>query len=433
MDSLIQSIFTYSETTEKLDSLARKLDEFPKVLGRNRDAVYTALDSLDPETHSLGYLGILHFLIKDPTIPAVDLFVNLVRNFLLVCSPEQVQRCTDKLSAVACRLGKIVVTRHPIYAIQPLLRAIEIIQRNNRNLLTAVHQIVVLCCIKAKCYHLALPIVESPILEVAITQSPLEAKDNLLYHYYASVVLIAFKRRKEALECLVGALAAPSTAISAIQIACYRKYVLLSLLVYGKPMPLPRSTSPYVFRHLSKLAPEYTELADAYSAGMERLEKVVESFRVQFEKDDNLGLVQQVICGLVRRNIKNLTNTYVTLSLEDITKNSNAESPAQTEMLIRSMIEKGEIFARIDQEKGMVSFLDESQDFASQSMVADLDARIRQVMHYWRKVATMDRQVSLDPSYLTTLLKVERKASEFVETEEDGDVMMAQQLSLQEQ
>ena len=33
--------------------------DFPKVLAKHRDGIYAGLDSLDPATHSLGYLGIL--------------------------------------------------------------------------------------------------------------------------------------------------------------------------------------------------------------------------------------------------------------------------------------------------------------------------------------------------------------------------------------
>ena len=58
-----------------------------------------------------------------------------------------------------------------------------------------------------------------------------------------------------------------------------------------------------------------------------------------------------------RRSVKRLTQTYLTLSLADIAAKTGLEGES-VESTILEMIEKGEIFASINQRDGMVSFLD---------------------------------------------------------------------------
>ncbi|XP_019179693.1 PREDICTED: COP9 signalosome complex subunit 3-like isoform X2 [Ipomoea nil] len=50
-------------------------------------------------------------------------------------------------------------------------------------------------------------------------------------------------------------------------------------------------------------------------AGKKKI-KVAGSFC--FLKDNNLGIVQQVVSSMYKHNIKRLTQTYLTISLEDI-------------------------------------------------------------------------------------------------------------------
>jgi len=58
-----------------------------------------------------------------------------------------------------------------------------------------------------------------------------------------------------------------------------------------------------------------------------------------------------------------LTDTYLTLSLNDLAKATNVKSSQEAEKILLRMIENGEIKAVIDQEKGMVSFKEDIIEF----------------------------------------------------------------------
>ena len=59
-----------------------------------------------------------------------------------------------------------------------------------------------------------------------------------------------------------------------------------------------------------------------------------------FIQDDNLGLVKQCVESLKRRKIQLLTNTYITMSIDDIKRNAEIESAEETERIIVSMVSK---------------------------------------------------------------------------------------------
>jgi len=60
-----------------------------------------------------------------------------------------------------------------------------------------------------------------------------------------------------------------------------------------------------------------------------------------------------------------LTDTYLTLSLNDLAKATNVKSSQEAEKILLRMIENGEIKAVMDQEKGMVSFKEHTIEFNS--------------------------------------------------------------------
>ena len=72
----------------------------------------------------------------------------------------------------------------------------------------------------------------------------------------------------------------------------------------------------------------------------------------EFDGDNNMGLAKQLLEALTSRRIQRLTHTYITLSLTDIAQNVGLAGPAEAEARLVRMIDKGRIFARIDQVSG---------------------------------------------------------------------------------
>ena len=68
-------------------------------------------------------------------------------------------------------------------------------------------------------------------------------------------------------------------------------------------------------------------------------------------------MIKQCIEALKQRKIQRLTSTYLTLSLDDIAQNAGLSSAKEAEQYVLSMVASGKIFARIEQQDGMVFFL----------------------------------------------------------------------------
>lgn len=55
-------------------------------------------------------------------------------------------------------------------------------------------------------------------------------------------------------------------------------------------------------------------------------------------QDKNLGLVKQVVSSMYKRNIQRLTQTYLTLSLQDIANTVQLNGPKEAEMHVLQMV-----------------------------------------------------------------------------------------------
>lgn len=55
-------------------------------------------------------------------------------------------------------------------------------------------------------------------------------------------------------------------------------------------------------------------------------------------QDNNLGLVKQAVSSMYKRNIQRLTQTYLTLSLQDIASTVKLNSPKEAEMHVLQMV-----------------------------------------------------------------------------------------------
>ncbi|XP_042043176.1 COP9 signalosome complex subunit 3-like [Salvia splendens] len=120
----------------------------------------------------------------------------------------------------------------------------------------------------------------------------------------------------------------------------------------------------------------------------------------KFENDNNLGLVKQVVSSMYKRNIQRLTQTYLTLSLQDIANTVQLNSAKEAEMHVLQMIQEGDIYATINQKDGMVRFLEDPEQYKTCEMIERLDFSIQRIMMLSKKVTTMNEVMSCNPSYL---------------------------------
>jgi len=242
---------------------------------------------------------------------------------------------------------------------------------------------------------------EDEIFDVNQEATSVTPKDMLLYYYYGGILYTGLKDYKKALGFFRMAVTAPAVVLSAIMVEAYKKYILLSLLVHGKVLTLPRYTSAVVQRYHKTSFPQYQEFATAFSThSTDDLHKCAEVHADIFQKDKNLGLVKQCIQSLYSKNIQRHTQTYLTFSLHDMAASAKLSSATEAEKHVLRMIEKGEIFATINQKDGMVSFQENPEQYDTKKMTTQLDVQIQKVIELGQKVRWIDESIASSAHYI---------------------------------
>ncbi|XP_058187613.1 COP9 signalosome complex subunit 3 [Rhododendron vialii] len=384
-------------TSEDLNCLHSLLKQSEETLRTESARFASSLADLDPFKHSLGYLYILEACTAGTISKelANELVLSIAR-FISECDAEQIRLAPEKFISLCKRFkDQVMQLEAPIRGVAPLLTAIRKLQSSSEQL-TTLHPDFLLLCVLAKCYKTGLCVLEDDIFEVD------QPKDFFLYCYYGGMICIGQKRYRKALELLHNVVTAPMSSINAIAVEAYKKYILVSLIHLGQfSTSFPKYTSSVAQRNLKKFSEPYIDLVTCYGNGkISELEAYVEENRDKFENDHNLGLVKQVVSSMYKQNIQRLTQTYLTLSLQDIANTVQLNSPKEAEMHVLQMIQDGEIYATINQKDGMVRFLEDPEQYKTCEMIERIDSSIQRIMTLSKKLTAIDEHISCDPQYL---------------------------------
>ncbi|XP_020098309.1 COP9 signalosome complex subunit 3 isoform X2 [Ananas comosus] len=391
---------------EALSAIPEELPHLHSLLKQSEDALRSQgpglapllLHQLDPSKHSLGYLYILEAYLSGPiSSDQAGGFLLSVVDFINSCSGDQIRLAPDKFIQVCKRLkDQVMQLQVPLQGVA-LRTAIRKLQTSSEQL-TTIHSDFLLLCILAKSYKTGLSILEDDILEVD------QPRDLFLYYYYGGIIYIGLKRFRTALECLHNVVTAPMTTLNAIAVEAYKKYILVSLILNGQVPSFPKYTSSTAQRNLKNHTQPYIDLSACYASGKySDLEAFIQSNVEKFQSDNNLGLVKQVLSSLYKRNIQRLTQTYLTLSLQDIANAVQLKTPKEAEMHVLRMIQDGEIFATINQKDGMVSFHEDPEQYKTCEMAEHIDSTIQRLMALSKKLRSIDEQISCDPAYVSKI------------------------------
>ncbi|PON95305.1 Winged helix-turn-helix DNA-binding domain containing protein [Trema orientale] len=390
----IQGLSSSAGDISRLHSILKQADDS---LHAESARLLPALDQLDPSNHSLGFLYILEACSSGSVSKErASALVLTISRFISSCVAEQIRLAPEKFISVCKRLkDQVLLLEAPMRGVAPLLTAIRKLQTSSEHL-TTLHPEFLLLCLLAKCYKTGLPVLHDDISEVD------QPRDLYLYCYYGGMICIGQKHFRKALELLHNVVTAPMSTVNAIAVEAYKKYILVSLILHGQfSTSLPKYTSSVAQRNLKNFCQPYIELANSYGTGkITELETFVQTNREKFESDNNLGLVKQVVSSMYKRNIQRLTQTYLTLSLQDIANIVQLNSAKEAEMHVLQMIQDGEIFATINQKDGMVRFLEDPEQYKTCEMIEHIDSSIQRIMALSRKLTAMDEQISCDPLYL---------------------------------
>ncbi|KAG0207963.1 hypothetical protein BGX28_000976 [Mortierella sp. GBA30] len=406
MDEIIAKIQSCMDTTAVTKTLVPFLNNLHENAFSTRfQGQADPVDVLSPATHSLAYLYFLVYRCKASHgfHPAL---LEKVWAFVTTCDGEQIRVASDKALSFAEALVKMAMESHqPIIAIRPLAAFIQRLQISPGQL-TMIHPLVAKTCLLAQSFKDIVPILDNDISDVNPESTHINYKDFLLYHYYGGMIYAYLKQFERAVEFFKLAVSAPAEVASAIQIEAYKKYVLTSLLQYGKVPVLPKYTATAVQRCLKLHCVPYAEFAAAYEKKSNTaIRTELEKAKQAMVRDRNYGLAKQCMEALHRRNIQDLTRTYLTLSIQDITSliglGSDAEGTRRVEGIIVRMIESGDIFATISHEHagGMVSFLDDPNQHNNTSTMDKINAQMQKATAITSRLVAMDQAISSMPAY----------------------------------
>ncbi|CAN6702871.1 unnamed protein product [Malus baccata var. baccata] len=413
MQSLVTNIQGLSSSGD-ISHLHVLLKQAQESLYAESTRLLPVLDQLDPATHSLGYLYILEACSSGSiSKEQASALVLPIARFINSCVAEQIRLQPDKFISVCKRLkDHVMLLEAPLRGVAPMLTAIRKIQTSSEHL-TSLHPEFLLLCLLSKSYKVGYSVLDDDIFEVD------QPRDLFLYCYYGGMICIGQKRFRKALELLHNVVTSPMTSFNAIAVEAYKKHILVSLIHnWNFCTSLPKYTSSVCQRNLKNYCQPYIELAHCYVSGkIVHLEAMVDRHKEKYENDNNLGLVKQVLSSQYKRNIQRLTQTYLTLSLQDIANSVQLNSAKEAEMHVLQMIEDGQIFATINQKDGMVRFLEDPEQYKTCHMIEHIDSSIQRIMALSRKLTAIDENISTDPLFLS---KTGRERQRFDFDDYDG-------------
>lgn len=381
------------------------LNDSQELLAKNGNILDNVLETLDNQQHSLGVLYVLVAKFSNISGSPADAenIIRLVRDFISTCNGEQVRTATH-IYGELCHLFTGYLIKHKvncIQGIQILSQAIDKIRYYDTQL-TFIHADLCQLSLVAKVFNPALKFLDVDITGIASTDdSNHDAKYFLLYYYYGGMIYTAVKNYDRALYFFEVAVSTPAMAMSHIMLESYKKYILVSLILHGKILPIPKYSSQVISRFMKPLSHAYHELATAYSKALiEDVRNTITKYRDVYVRDNNMGLVKQVAASLYKKNIQRLTKTFLTLSLADVAARVQLSGPAEAEKYILNMIKSGEIFATINKKDGMVVFKDDSEKYDSPEMFLKIQDEIAKVMDLIKQITKMEEEIMLNPSYV---------------------------------
>ncbi|TCD64034.1 hypothetical protein EIP91_004668 [Steccherinum ochraceum] len=405
LDHILEDI----TTTQDPKALSDKLKHFtPReardtILASTLSSGQDPLSVLDPATNTIGYLYILaaRLSVQASQMPSL----RVIEEFCSGFNPEYARHAPERMTALARGIVRVADSSNkPKYAVGPLY---DLVTRYPPSLsyLTTLHPLFISVSPSRSPYwndvsqclrypRPALPVLSVPILDIDTSLSDLHYNDNLIYHYAGGIALGALKMWREAEEFFEVCVSAPAQVPAAIQMEALKKLTLVQLILYGKPNPVPKYTNQVLSR-LFKQSP-YGRLAEAYPKSLPELQAL----------DQNMGLIQQVLECAPRWLIRKATQTYLTLGMTDIAKETGNPSVDQNRAIVLSMIDNGEINATLSVDD-TVTF----SDSASNVTKSDIDKALKNAQQQSVLLLELERELAQSKEYLAKALKYKDEAS----------------------
>ena len=326
----------------------------------------------------------------------------------------------------------------PSLAIAPIRDALLRLDPSGM-MLTSHHLLLVKLVLESRAFNAATPVLEKHILyfpglshqpkpkficdlSLAPTQyvtassgltSKLKPVEILEYFYYSGMVYIGLRNWEMALECLENAVTYPAKegAVSKVMAEAYKKWVLVGLLLEGKPLPLPKTTPGNASKQYHILGKPYDTVAQLFeAASASRLKAEVEAGTRIWQNDCNTGLMLLVLSAYQKFQIKSLANIYSKISIQEIfNQTMSAETGIKlphvqaAEALVRGMIQDGSLQATMSNSPNfgsILTFIAGRQTLSEAQMQQELAASTHRIQELTKEIKQTDRMLTHDKEYI---------------------------------
>lgn len=230
--------------------------------------------------------------------------------------------------------------------------------------------------------------------------------------------------------------------VSKIMIEAFNKWVLVSLLVDGRPPTVPPTTGSNASKTCETTAKPYLSIASHFDTmDATSLKTEVETNSGVWANDRNTGLVQEVLAAHQKWQVIDLRRIYSKVSLADLRqKTCSAEtgdilpSDNDVEALVQSMISSGMLNGVVEKPAGRLPYLKYHSDSGDHSEkqyqheIATIFAKMKDLEAIYKATST---RLSTNPFYVKQYIRElqrekelgQNKSSAFDATVDDEDLM----------
>ncbi|KAL3994167.1 PCI domain family protein [Acanthocheilonema viteae] len=414
LDTFVKAVMghTLSASWRELADLHRKA--VYDVLERNLPHLDSVLETLTVDRYSMSVVSVLFVKMNQVYTDSVkDRFertLSQVESMVPFFDSMQISFIPDIYVLLFRKVYEycLLQINKPARGIMLLSNSINVLVKDEKNVLTSLHSCLFCLCLKARIHHPAMPFLHLAVprifKETANQTGPyMDPKWVVLYFYYGGLLYAVLGRYEEAFAMMQKACCMPANAPSAIVVRAYKIYVLLSLLLHGKTYHLSNYRSPVMVRSIIPLCPDYSALGRICENEEENFDKAsaifeyLETHYASFEKDKTVGLVKLVVRSIRENSIKRLSECFISISLSDVARRCHLDDSDHAEVYLRDMNRDGKIGVLIDMKQGIAYFddmkteADEHEVDKAANIIYKLDALMKQ----------FDDRIRVNPSYIS--------------------------------
>jgi COP9 signalosome complex subunit 3 len=251
----------------------------------------------------------------------------------------------------------------------------------------------------------------------------LSALEVLEYFFYSGMVYIGLQRWEAAFEMLENAVTYPSRdlGVSLPMVEAYKKWLLVGLLLEGKVVHLPKTTSHHAARVYHTIAKPYEAVASIFETGSaSRLKSEIEHGQQIWTEDGNTGLMFCVLSTYQKSQIRNLANVYSKIGVQEVNSlTTSAETGAKlpsaqkAEELIQSMIGESTLHGNMIRDQSgqtVLTFAPFGPQLSEAQIQKELVATTRHIQNLAAQIKTTDRILTHDKRFIESAQKAKKIA-----------------------